>query len=572
VPVFRRADLALGDTLEGPAIVAEDNATTVVETGWRARLDALGNLVLTRAVRRARRESVARARDPIMLEIFNNQFMHVAEQMGVVLEQTAHSVNIKERLDYSCALFDADGELIANAPHVPVHLGSMGDSVRAVLDAGARTNGHGRVYMLNAPYRGGTHLPDITVVTPVFLHDGALDFVVASRAHHADIGGLTPGSMPALSRHIDEEGVLFEPFEIVSGGVFHAAAIRERLANGPYPARAPEQNLADLRAQVAANAKGAAELVALVARFSAGVVRAYMTHIKDNAEECVRRAVARLDDGAWELELDGGERIRVTITIDRQRGEAHIDFTGTSPMSPGNYNAPAAIARAVVLYVFRTLVAEDIPLNAGCMKPLRLTLPAGSLVDPAYPAAVVAGNVETSQCIADALLAALGAAAASQGTMNNLTFGNAVHQYYETLCGGTGAGPGFHGASAVHSHMTNSRLTDVEVLEQRYPVRVRRFAIRTGSGGHGRFSGGNGIVRELEFLEPMTGSLLANRRRTVPFGLAGGGDGAPGRNRIIRADGAVEELGAQAALTFGAGDRFVIETPGGGGYGGSVGP
>ncbi|HEY7671057.1 MAG TPA: hydantoinase B/oxoprolinase family protein [Gammaproteobacteria bacterium] len=567
VPIYARTTLYAGDLVEGPAIIVEENATTVVEPEWRATVDARGALVLARTRARTERETVATRRDPIMLEVFNNRFMYAAEQMGAVLEQTAHSVNIKERLDYSCAAFDAAGDLIANAPHLPVHLGSMGDSVRSVLEAFPKM-GAGDAFVLNAPYNGGTHLPDITVVTPVFTGTAAKpDFLVASRAHHADIGGRVPGSMPALSTHIDDEGALLEPMPIVRGGVFLEREVRAALTRGPYPARNPDQNVADLKAQLAANAKGVAELRAMAARFGLDVVHAYMRHAQDNAQECVERALQRLHSGAWTLELDGGERLSVAVRIDKERRRATIDFTGTSAMSAGNFNAPGAIARAAVLYVFRTLVAEDIPLNAGCLRPLELMLPPASLVNPRHPAAVAAGNVETSQCITDALLAALGACAASQGTMNNLTFGNAEHQYYETICGGCGAGPGFDGASAVHSHMTNSRLTDVEVLERRFPVRVRRFAIRSGTGGSGRFRGGDGAVREIEFLVPMQGSILSNRRRTLPFGLDGGGPGAPGRNTIVRASGRTEEVPATAEMMFAPGDRFVVETPGGGGFG-----
>jgi 5-oxoprolinase (ATP-hydrolysing) len=568
VPIYDRAALYAGAAVEGPAIIVEVNATTVVEPEWRATVDERGALLLGRTRARTDRESVATRRDPIMLEVFNNRFMYAAEQMGTVLEQTAHSVNIKERLDYSCAVFDAAGDLIANAPHLPVHLGSMGDSVRTVLDAFAAEMRAGDAFVLNAPYNGGTHLPDITVVTPVFTGTAAKpDFLVASRAHHADIGGRVPGSMPALSAHIDDEGALLAPMPIVQGGVFLERVVRSALARGPYPARNPDQNVADLKAQLAANAKGVRELCAMAERFGLDVVHAYMRHAQDNAQECVERALERLRSGAFTLELDGGEQLCVDVRIDQERRRATIDFTGTSPMSSGNFNAPAAIARAAVLYVFRTLVAEDIPLNAGCLRPLELVLPAASLVNPRHPAAVAAGNVETSQCITDALLAALGACAASQGTMNNLTFGNAEHQYYETICGGCGAGPGFEGASAVHSHMTNSRLTDVEVLERRFPVRVRRFAIRSGTGGSGCFRGGDGVLREIEFLVPMQGSILSNRRRTAPFGLDGGGPGAPGRNTIVRVSGRTEQVPATAEMSFEPGDRLVIETPGGGGYG-----
>jgi 5-oxoprolinase (ATP-hydrolysing) len=501
----------------------------------------------------------------VLLEVFNNLFMHVAEQMGVVLENTAHSVNIKERLDFSCALFAAAGELIANAPHIPVHLGSMGDSVRSILES--QTPAPGDVYMLNTPYHGGTHLPDITVVTPAFGERGHLQYVVASRAHHADVGGVTPGSVPPLSRTIDEEGVLLDGVKIVAGGRFLEADVRRLLAAGPFPARNPDQNVADLKAQLAANARGIEELDKLIARFGLRGVHTYMRHVRDNAEASVRAAIERLRGGEFAVELDGGERIAVRVSIDRARRAATIDFTGSSPMSAGNCNAPESIVRAAVLYVFRTLVRENIPLNAGCMRPLTIVVPRPSLLSPVHPAAVVAGNVETSQQITDALLAALDACAAAQGTMNNFTFGNARHQYYETLCGGAGAGPGFDGASAVHTHMTNSRLTDPEVLELRYPVRVRRFEIRRGSGGRGRHRGGDGVIRDIEFLEPMQAAILSNRRRVAPFGLRGGEPGAPGENYVLRADGRRENLPSTASVELAAGDRMVIETPGGGGYG-----
>ncbi len=564
-PLYDRAELAPGATLAGPAIVAEANATTVLERGWRARVDALGSLVLTRSRRAARREVVRGRADPVMLEVFNNLFMHAAEQMGVVLENTAHSVNIKERLDFSCALFDPDGELVANAPHIPVHLGSMGDSVQSVLRLRPKP---GEVYLLNTPYNGGTHLPDVTVVTPVFAPRGTRPrYVVASRAHHADIGGITPGSMPPDSRTIADEGVLLDGVRIVARGMFRETELRRLLGSGPHPARNPDQNIADLKAQIAANARGIAEVDKLIARFGLRGVHAYMRHVQQNAEASVRAAIERLSDGRFSVELDGGERISVEIAIDRHARAATIDFAGTSGVSPGNFNAPSAIVRAAVLYVFRTLVRENIPLNAGCLKPLTIRLPEPCLLNPAYPAAVVAGNVETSQCITDALLGALGACAAAQGTMNNFTFGNARHQYYETICGGAGAGPEFDGASAVHTHMTNSRLTDPEILEWRYPVRVRRFEIRAGSGGRGARRGGDGVVREIEFLEPMHAAILSNRRRVPPFGLAGGGAGACGKNYVIRLGGAVEPLAATASVELVAGDRFVIETPGGGGYG-----
>jgi 5-oxoprolinase (ATP-hydrolysing) len=567
-PVYERAALASGDRIAGPAIVAEANATTVVEPGWRATVQPGGALILTRSRHAARTEAVGRHADPVLLEVFNNLFMHVAEQMGVVLENTAHSVNIKERLDFSCAVFDAKGGLIANAPHIPVHLGSMGDSVQSIMRSQELVPGD--AYMLNSPYAGGTHLPDITVVTPVFGDGARPRYFVASRAHHADVGGSTPGSMPPASRSIDEEGVLFDGVRIVERGRFLEADVRRLFAAGAFPARDVDRNVADLKAQLAANARGVAELDKLIARFGLRAVQRYMRHVQVNAEQCVRSAIDRLGDGELAVDLDGGERIAVSIAIDRAARSATIDFAGTSPPSAGNFNAPAAIVRAAVLYVFRTLVRERIPLNAGCLVPLAIRLPDPCLLNPRRPAAVVAGNVETSQCITDALLGALGACAAAQGTMNNFTFGNARHQYYETICGGAGAGPGFDGASAVHTHMTNSRLTDPEVLEWRYPVRVRRFEIRRGSGGAGRHRGGDGVIREIELLEPMQAAILSNRRRVAPFGLRGGEPGARGRNYVIRNDGRIEELPATAAVELAAGERFVIETPGGGGWGSPV--
>jgi len=566
VPVYDRARLPAEARFTGPALIIEVNATTMVEPGWRAEVHASGTLLLTRIGRRARREQLRRDADPIMLEVFNNLFMHVAEEMGIVLEHTAHSVNIKERLDFSCALFAADGALIANAPHIPVHLGSMGDSVQSILRA--KRLAPGDAYLLNTPYNGGTHLPDLTVVTPVFDAKGRkLRYFVASRAHHADIGGSTPGSMPPSSRTIAEEGVLFDGVRIVAGGELLEAEVRALLAGGPFPARNPDQNIADLKAQLAANTRGALELERLIERFGVRTVERYMRHVQHNAAACVRAAIAMLRDGRFTVELDGGERISVGVAVSADRRGATVDFSGTSPASTGNFNAPSSIVRAAVLYVFRTLVRQNIPLNAGCMEPLTIVLPEGCLLDPRYPAAVVAGNVETSQCITDALLAALDACAGAQGTMNNFTFGNARHQYYETLCGGAGAGPGFDGASAVHTHMTNSRLTDPEVLEQRYPVRIVRFAIRRGSGGAGRWRGGDGVVREVEFLEPMHAAILSNRRRVAPAGLAGGAPGALGRNYVVRVNGRTDELAATADVELAPGDRFVIETPGGGGYG-----
>jgi len=566
-PIYQRDAVAIATPLAGPALIVEPNGTTVIEAGWQAERDAQDMLHLKRSEPQVSRESIGTAADPIMLEVFNNTFMHVAEQMGVVLQHTAHSVNIKERLDFSCALFDENGDLIANAPHMPVHLGSMGESVRAVLRAHAADLRPGDVYALNAPYNGGTHLPDVTVVAPVFSSNGGLEFTVACRAHHADIGGITPGSMPATSRRIDEEGILIDNVLLVRDGQLHDKELRALLAAGAYPARNIDQNIADLTAQIAATSTGIAELERIVMRFGTPVVRAYMGHIKVNAERCVRAAIARLGSGSWEAALDSGERIAVHVTVDGAAQSACVDFHGSSATSPTNFNAPPAIARAVVLYAFRTLIDDPIPLNDGCLVPIELRLPEHSIVNPRFPAAVVAGNVETSQCMTDALLAALGACAASQGTMNNFTFGNERYQYYETICGGAGAGPAFDGASAVHTHMTNSRLTDPEVLEWRFPVRLIRFAVRRGSGGGGAHTGGDGVVREIEFVETMHASILSSRRRVAPFGLAGGDAGQPGANRLLRRDGSIELLGGTAEVTVNAGDRIVIETPGGGGYG-----
>jgi 5-oxoprolinase (ATP-hydrolysing) len=502
-----------------------------------------------------------------MLEVFNNLFMSIAEQMGAALANTAQSVNIKERLDFSCAVFDRDGGLVANAPHLPVHLGSMGESIETVIRERRGTMRPGDVYVLNAPYNGGTHLPDITVITPVFDDAGGeILFFVGSRGHHADIGGTTPGSMPPDSRTVDEEGVLIDNVSLVEQGRFREAEIRDLLTSGRYPARNPEQNLADLRAQVAANEKGAHELREMVAHFGLEVVHAYMRHVQDNAEEQVRRVIDVLKDGAFAYEMDDGAVVRVAIRIEPANRSATIDFTGTSPQQASNFNAPAAVAKAAVLYVFRTLIDDDIPLNAGCLKPLKIVIPEGSMLNPRYPAAVVAGNVETSQVITDALYGALGVLAAAQGTMNNFTFGNDRHQYYETICGGSGAGPDFDGTDAVHTHMTNTRLTDPEVLEWRFPVLLCSFAIRRGSGGDGRHRGGDGVVRRLEFREAMTAAIISGHRRVPPFGLCGGSPGTVGRNRVERAGGAIESLSGTDRAEMRPGDVFVIETPGGGGF------
>jgi 5-oxoprolinase (ATP-hydrolysing) len=565
-PLYRRDELAPGQRIDGPAIIAEANATTVVEPEWFASVTSLNHLVLERNSPRKNQFALGTRVDPVMLEIFNNLFMSIAEQMGLRLQNTACSVNIKERLDFSCALFDAEGNLIANAPHMPVHLGSMGESIKTVIRLNAETMKPGNVYVLNAPYNGGTHLPDVTVITPVFQNEKIL-FYVGSRGHHADIGGITPGSMPPGSRHVEEEGVLMDNFLLVEEGRFREKETVALLESGRYPVRNVQQNIADLRAQVAANEKGVQELGRMVEHFGLDVVRAYMGHVQDNAEESVRRVIGVLKDGEFELPLDNGAVIKVRISIEKSERCAIIDFSGTSPQLPNNFNAPSAVCMAAVLYVFRTLVDQDIPLNAGCLKPLEVRIPEGCMLRPRYPAAVVAGNVETSQCITDALYGALGVLAGSQGTMNNFTFGDARYQYYETVAGGSGAGAGFAGADVVQTHMTNSRLTDPEVLEWRFPVLLESFEIRQGSGGRGRWRGGHGAVRRVRFLEPMTAAILSGHRRVRPRGMAGGEPGLAGRNSVIRSDGRREELGPFDQVEMSAGDVFVIETPGGGGYG-----
>ena len=563
-----RADCVPGEQLAGPALLAERGATVWIAPGWTAHADASGRLRLQRTSPARHVDAADAAPDPMRLEVMNGLYMHVAEQMGVVLRQTASSVNIRERLDYSCAIFDGDANLVANAPHMPVHLGSMGASVEAVIARLGRDLRPGDACMVNSPYAGGTHLPDITVVTPVFDESGRqVRYFTASRAHHADVGGITPGSMPPGSRTIDEEGALIEPVLIVRDGVLDEAAVRALLAQGRWPARNPSQNLADLRAQLAANARGARELARAADELGAATLLAYMRHVQDNAEACMRRAISNLRDGRWRVEMDDGPCIEVAVRVDRDHGTAIVDFSGTSPQGAHNFNAPRAVTVAAVLYVFRTLIDEPIPMNAGCLRPITILVPPGSMLDPRPPGAVVAGNVETSQCIVDALYGALGLQAASQGTMNNFTFGNERHQYYETIAGGSGAGHGFHGASGVQTHMTNSRLTDPEVLERRYPVLLREFSIRTGSGGRGEWHGGDGLVRSVEFREPMTAAILANRRRVPPFGLAGGEPGTRGTTRVIRRDGRSEWLGATAQVAVDVGDVFEIATPGGGGYG-----
>jgi 5-oxoprolinase (ATP-hydrolysing) len=565
--VFRMQDLRPGAQIDGPALIVDDHATLVIEPGWQATR-ARESVEIGRLQPASAQIALGTRVDPVTLQLFNNIFMNIAEQMGLRLQNTAFSVNIKERLDFSCALFDAEGMLIANAPHMPVHLGSMSDSIRTVIERNPQMRA-GDVFALNDPYHGGTHLPDITVVTPVFLAaaDRSPSFYVASRGHHADVGGVTPGSMPPFSTRIVEEGVLIDNLKLVSGGELCETATLQLLREGAHPSRNPEQNLADLRAQIAANEKGAEELRLLVQRYGRSTVNAYMRHVQDNAEASVRRAIEALSDGRFCLELDNGARIQVAVSIDAQARSAVIDFTGTSDQLDNNFNAPKAVTVAAVLYVFRTLVADDIPLNAGCMRPLRLILPDGCMLNPRYPAAVVAGNVETSMCVTNALYGALGIMAASQCTMNNFTFGNAQHQYYETIAGGSGAGATFNGTSVVQTHMTNSRLTDPEVLEFRFPVRLDSYAIRHGSGGAGRWQGGEGGMRRLRFLEPMTASILSNGRLRGAFGMAGGCAGAVGENWIERKNGEIEHLAHLAQVEMQPGDIMVIATPGGGGYG-----
>jgi 5-oxoprolinase (ATP-hydrolysing) len=591
-----REDLRCGDVIPGPAIIAEKNATTVVEPGWEAEITALDHILLERRVPRAVKFAAGTQVDPVLLEVFNNLFMNIAEQMGLQLQNTAYSVNIKERLDFSCALFDAGGNLIANAPHMPVHLGSMGESIKTVIRENAGRMSPGDVYVLNDPYHGGTHLPDVTVITPVYLHSPSPwkgegrgggepmtargpepTFYVGSRGHHADIGGVTPGSMPPFSTRIEEEGVEINNFKLVDRGVLREKEMLELLRSGKYPSRNPEQNMADLKAQIAANEKGVQELRKMVEQFGLDVVQAYMKHVQDNAEESVRRVITRLKDGRFTLPLDNGARIQVAIRVNAAERSAEIDFTGTSEQQLNNFNAPTAVCMAAVLYVFRTLVDDEIPLNAGCLKPLKVIIPEGSMLNPNPPASVVAGNVETSTCITNTLYGALGVMAAGQCTMNNFTFGNARYQYYETISGGSGAGGvfdeqgqlvgGFDGTSVVQTHMTNSRLTDPEVLEFRFPVRLESYEIRQGSGGAGRWKGGSGGVRRVRFLEPMTASILSNSRKHGPFGAAGGQPGQVGINRVVRAGGQVEQLDHIGSAEMAPGDIFEIHTPGGGGYG-----
>ncbi len=563
-----RMTLALGASVDGPAILTEPTGTNVIEPGWRATVAAGGNLILERTVPIERAEAIGTSVDPVMLEVFNNLFMSIAEQMGATLANTAYSVNIKERLDFSCAIFDQNGDLVANAPHVPVHLGSMSESVRVILRENATNIRPGDVFMMNNPYNGGTHLPDVTVITPVFDAGGEeIIYTVASRGHHADIGGKTPGSAPPDSRTIEEEGVVIDNFRLVDQGILRDADTRALLASGKYPCRNVDQNMADLAAQIAANATGVAELEKITRQFGQDAVHAYMGHVQDNAEESVRRVLDVLKDSTFSYAMDDGAKIDVAIRVNREDRAATIDFTGTSEQSALNYNAPLSICRAVVLYVFRTLVGREIPMNEGCLKPLELIVPEGSMINPKAPAAVISGNTEVSQSIADALYGALGVIAGSQGTMNNFVYGNDVYQNYETICGGTGAGDGFHGTSAVHSHMTNTRMTDPEVLETRFPVRVEEFSIRQGSGGLGQFIGGNGIVRRLKFLEDMTVTTLSSHRVVPPQGARDGAPGETGENAVKRADGAIELLQGNDAVHMAPGDIFIMKTPGGGGFG-----
>ncbi|MEZ5995504.1 MAG: hydantoinase B/oxoprolinase family protein [Hyphomonadaceae bacterium] len=567
-PAFLRAAMAAGFAVDGPALVLEDGATTYVAPRWRAQMTPARDLLLTRGEPRAARRAIATHADPILLEVFNNRFMSAAEEMGLALQTTAASVNIKERLDFSCAIFDERGGLVANAPHIPVHLGSMSDSVREIIRQRSASMRPGDLYMLNAPHAGGTHLPDITVIAPVFLEgEQTPKFYTAARGHHADIGGITPGSMPPDSIRIEDEGVLIENFLLVEGGRLRERETRALFADAPHPARDIDRNLADLRAQIAACVRGADELKRLVGHYGREGVAAYMRHVQDNAEEQIRRVIAKLDPGSIEVPLDNGAFIRLAISPDRAARTVRVDFSGTSPQHQGNFNAPLAITRAATLYVFRTLVDDVIPLNEGCLKPIEIVAPEGCLLNPRRGAAVVAGNVETSQVVVDALYGALGVLAASQGTMNNFTFGDDTRQYYETICGGAGAGASFDGASAVQTHMTNSRLTDPEVLEARFPVLVEEFSVRRGSGGGGRHRGGDGAVRRIRFRERMAAAILSNRRITAPFGLFGGHDGAPGVNRVERSNGNHQALGPLDKIEMHAGDVFVVETPGGGGYG-----
>ncbi|MGD1924025.1 MAG: hydantoinase B/oxoprolinase family protein [Paracoccaceae bacterium] len=567
IPLYDRTVMQPGQAVTGPAIIKEPTGTNVIEPGWRGTINTFGHLILTRIIPLERQEAVGTKADPVMLEVFNNLFMSIAEQMGATLANTAYSVNIKERLDFSCALFDPTGGLVANAPHEPVHLGSMSESIRTVI----RLNPDmvpGDVFVLNAPFNGGTHLPDVTVITPVFDEEtGVVQFYVASRGHHADIGGKTPGSAPPDSSHIEEEGVLIDNFKMVDAGEFREAETRALLASGKYPCRNIDENMADLAAQVAANETGVREVQKMIRQFGLAVVHAYMKHVQDNAEECVRRVITALTDGSYDYELDNGEFIRVAVRVDKENRQAEIDFSGTADKNPYNYNAPLAVCHAVVLYVFRAMVGNEIPLNEGCFKPLKIIAPAGSMINAQYPSAVIAGNTEVSQLMCNALMASLKVMAGSQATMNNYVWGNERIQNYETICGGTGAGPDFDGCSAIQTHMTNTRGTDPEMLEFRFPVRLEEWSIRRGSGGIGHHTGGDGITRKMRFLEQMTVTTLCSHRRVPPFGVDGGAPGEVGREWIERADGSRVEHGGNDQNEVYPGDVFVMQTPSGGGYG-----
>ena len=566
-PFLNRQNLATDTPVTGPAVLVEPNATTVIEPNWQAHVKANGDLFIERIASQNQRPAVGTNVNPVQLEIFNNLFMNIAEQMGVVLENTAVSVNIKERLDFSCAIFDPDGELIANAPHLPIHLGSMSEAIKSVIANNPQMQ-PGDAYVLNDPYNGGTHLPDITVVKPIFDENtGQRIFYVASRGHHSDIGGIVPGSAPADSTTIDEEGLVLDNVLLVQGGRFLEHEIRNLLTTGPWPARNPDQNVADLKAQVAACERGAAELHNVINHYGLDVVHAYMGHVMENAEESVRRVIAALSDCEFVGEMDDGNQIAVSIKVNLAKRSAVIDFTGTSDQHPGNFNAPKAVCRSAVLYVFRCMVNDAIPLNAGCLVPLDIRIPDPSMISPHPPAAVIAGNVETSQLLVDTLFGALGVIAGSQGTMNNFIWGNDKHQYYETICGGAGATPSADGASAVHTHMTNTRLTDPEILEWRHPVRIEHFKVRQNSGGLGAQRGGDGVIRRLQFLEPMTVNVLSSRRKVAPYGVNGGNDGLVGVNRLLRADGTATELPGSTRVDVNPADCFEIETPGGGGFG-----
>jgi 5-oxoprolinase (ATP-hydrolysing) len=566
--VYTRAELSPGHRVRGPAIIIEPHQTVVVEDGWQAEISAKNHLVLERVVPLARTHAIGTEADPVMLEVFNNLFMSIAEQMGVSLQNTAYSVNIKERLDFSCAVFAADSTLVANAPHMPVHLGSMDRAVETIIRENKGKIAPGDVYVINAPYNGGTHLPDITICTPVFdTAQREILFWVASRGHHADVGGISPGSMSPNATTIEEEGVLFDNFKVIDRGRFREQELYAALAGAKYPARNPLQNVNDIKAQIAANERGVQELHKMVAAFSLPVVKAYMQHVQDNAAESVRRVIDRLHDSAFEYEMDQGTVIKVKITVDKEKREATVDFTGTSPQQPTNFNAPEPVTRAAVLYVFRVMVDDDIPMNAGCLRPINIVIPKKSMLSPEYPSAVVAGNVETSQAVTNCLFGALGALAAAQGTMNNLNFGNATYQYYETICSGSPAGPGFPGTDAVHTHMTNTRLTDPEVLEFRYPVVLEDFRIRKGSGGRGQWNAGDGVRRTIRFLEQMDCTILSGHRRVRPFGLAGGEAGQIGENWVRRNDARMERLKGADATVIDAGEAVIIQTPTAGGYG-----